>query len=242
MDDLELERLVIAASVPGHERVTHTRHSLLRRVGSTLFRVGVHLVYVVSSVLGDDVISRGVRRAVLTLAGVSMDSEAMLLGGTYLSKPSNLTLGFHTTINRDCYLDLEAPITFGDYSGSGHGSTFITTIHDIVPAMNLGVGRTAEPITIEERAWIGANVTILPGVTVGHDAIVAAGTVVVRDVPANSLVAGVPGRIVKHNVRHWLDEIGREREEETIREHDFEEHFDPNRQASATDYSADSSE
>jgi acetyltransferase-like isoleucine patch superfamily enzyme len=207
MDDIELERLVIASSEPGHHRVSHTRPVLHRRIGSTLFRVGIHLVHVVSNVLGDDIVSRAVRRTLLRLAGASMDSEATVLGGTYISKPANLRLGFHTMINRNCYFDLEAPIVFGDYAGAGHGSTFITTIHDIVPAMNIGVGMTAESITIGERAWIGANVTVLPGVNVGHDAIVAAGTVVVRDVPPNSLVAGVPGRVVRKDVRHWLNDF-----------------------------------
>jgi len=207
MDNMELERQVIASSVPGNHRLSHARPHLRRRVGSTLFRIGVHLVHTISNVLGDDIVSRSIRRLVLRLAGAAMDKEAMVLGGTYVSKPANLRLGFHTLLNRNCYLDLEAPVTFGDYSGAGHGATFITTIHDIVPAMNIGIGMKAEPISICERAWIGANATVLPGVTIGHDAIVAAGTVVVRDVPPNTMVAGVPGRVVKKDVRHWLNEF-----------------------------------
>jgi acetyltransferase-like isoleucine patch superfamily enzyme len=57
---------------------------------------------------------------------------------------------------------------------------------------------TAEPITIGTNVWIGAAATILPGVTIGADAVVAAGAVVTRDVPPASLVAGVPATVIRH--------------------------------------------
>jgi acetyltransferase-like isoleucine patch superfamily enzyme len=54
-----------------------------------------------------------------------------------------------------------------------------------------------QPIVVKRNAWIGAAATILPGVTIGENAVVAAGAVVSRDVPANSIVAGVPAKVVK---------------------------------------------
>ena len=54
-----------------------------------------------------------------------------------------------------------------------------------------------KPVLIGENAWLGANSTILPGVTVGRNAVVAAGAVVTKDVPANTVVAGVPAKIIK---------------------------------------------
>jgi acetyltransferase-like isoleucine patch superfamily enzyme len=56
---------------------------------------------------------------------------------------------------------------------------------------------TAKPIHIGKRVWLGANVTVLQGVTIGENAIVAAGAVVTKDVPANTIVGGVPAKILK---------------------------------------------
>ena len=54
-----------------------------------------------------------------------------------------------------------------------------------------------KPVLIDKNAWLGANSTILPGVTVGKNAVIAAGAVVTKDVPANTVVAGVPAKIIK---------------------------------------------
>jgi acetyltransferase-like isoleucine patch superfamily enzyme len=207
VNDMELERAILASSLDGHPRVSHPRLELHRRSLSTLFRIGVHLLHLVSNLLGDDVVGRSVRKSLVKLAGARMDAESVIHGGCYLSNPANLRMGFHTMLNRNCYLDLSAPVEFGDYSGAGHGATFITTIHDIVPGMNVGRGMSAKPIVVGERAWIGANVTVMPGVTIGSDAIVAAASLVARDVPANTLVAGVPARVVRRDVRHWLSQL-----------------------------------
>jgi acetyltransferase-like isoleucine patch superfamily enzyme len=56
---------------------------------------------------------------------------------------------------------------------------------------------TAKPIHIGKKVWLGANVTILQGVTIGENAIVAAGAVVTKDVPANAIVGGVPAKVIK---------------------------------------------
>ena len=68
--------------------------------------------------------------------------------------------------------------------------------HEIVGSLK----NMTSPIIIEDHVWIGARVTIVKGITIGTGAVVAAGAVVVKDVPANTLVAGIPARVVKENV------------------------------------------
>lgn len=71
----------------------------------------------------------------------------------------------------------------------------LTVNHPTDPAARRGI--IVRPIVIKKNAWIGAGATILPGVTVGEKAIVAAGAVVTRDVPPNTIVGGIPAKILK---------------------------------------------
>jgi acetyltransferase-like isoleucine patch superfamily enzyme len=65
---------------------------------------------------------------------------------------------------------------------------------------------TVEPITVETNVWIGSAATVLPGVTIGSDSVVAAGAVVTHDVPPATLVAGVPAAVIRHLEPHSLAE------------------------------------
>jgi acetyltransferase-like isoleucine patch superfamily enzyme len=170
------------------------RKLLRLRIKSTFFRIWVHAVHLLSNILGDDVVSRHLRASLLRFAGARVGAGCIINGGTYISNPSNLRIGARVTINRNCYLDLEGPLVLGDFVGIGHGTTFITTIHE-TPSLITG-----SAITICTRAWIGANVTVMPGVNVGEHAIVSVGTILMRDVPPRCVVAGSPGRLVRRNV------------------------------------------
>jgi maltose O-acetyltransferase len=166
-------------------------------VRSTLQRVSNHLVNGVSTVFGDDVVGRAVRRGVLRIAGAPLRRSAHLMGGTYFSRPANLRVGERCLINRGCYLDLHGTITLSDDVVVGHGTAIITSRHRLGPEERRAGAVEGVSVTIGSGAWVGANVTILPGVTVGRGAVVAAGAVVTSDVPANSVVAGVPARVVR---------------------------------------------
>jgi maltose O-acetyltransferase len=203
VSDLQVPSREPQQSTPFVEPVENLR-SLRSRVESTLQAVMVHCVHLLSNLFGDDVLSRMLRAKILRLAGARIGGKSCIKGGTYVSNPSNLKVGSNVMINRNCYLDLQGPLVLGDFVGLGHGTSVITTVHPVVPGMNVGIGMTGKAVTVGDRVWIGANVTVMPGVTIGDDAIISVGTVLMRDVPPNSVVAGVPGQVVRQNVKPWV--------------------------------------
>jgi maltose O-acetyltransferase len=77
-------------------------------------------------------------------------------------------------------------------------NTLITTVgHPLSPKGRREYNALAKPVRIGNDVWIGGNVTILPGVTIGNNVVVAAGAVINKDVPDNTLVGGVPARVIK---------------------------------------------
>ena len=142
-----------------------------------------------------------VRTALHRLAGIKIGRGSMILGRIELAGPGDiakrLTLGRASHITAPLYADLSAPITIGDQVYIGHHVVFITTNHVIGNQhQRCGAWRSA-PIRIENGAWIGARATILPGVTIGAGSIVAAGAVVAKSVPPNTLVGGVPAKPIR---------------------------------------------
>jgi maltose O-acetyltransferase len=127
--------------------------------------------------------------------GADIEPAVTVHGGTYVTRPANLRIGHGTFFNRNCYLDLEGVLTIGRNVTVGHGTTFITAYHEIGPAEKRCAPSSGLPIEVGDGAWVGANVTILPGVVVGRGAVVGAGAVVVHDVPENAVVAGSPARV-----------------------------------------------
>ena len=86
-------------------------------------------------------------------------------------------------------------MTLGDGCQVGHGVVFATLNHFLEAARRKAT--YPAPITVGRNVWIGSNATILQGVTIGENAVVAAGAVVTRDVPPNTVVGGVPARVIK---------------------------------------------
>ncbi|HWU33252.1 MAG TPA: sugar O-acetyltransferase, partial [Marmoricola sp.] len=110
----------------------------------------------------------------------------------------NLELAERVFINQNCtFLDY-AGITIGDRTMIAPNVTFITLGHPVDPEERR-IWLTGAPIVVEENVWIGAGATILPGVKIGKDSVVAAGTVVTEDVPPSSLVAS-PKAVIR---RQW---------------------------------------
>lgn len=107
----------------------------------------------------------------------------------------NTWVGERTFINMGCKFQDQGGIFIGNDCLIGHNATLCTINHNFDPEHRGDM--TFKPIHIEDKVWIGANVTILQGVTIGEGAIVAAGAVVTRDVAPRTVVGGVPAKVIK---------------------------------------------
>ena len=110
----------------------------------------------------------------------------------------NLFLGDEVFINSNVTFIDAAPIRIGDHSMIAPGCVLTTVDHPKSPAKRRGFTSFAAPITIGRDVWIGANCTVFPGVTIGDNVIVGANSVVNRDVPSDSVVAGAPIRHIRN--------------------------------------------
>jgi acetyltransferase-like isoleucine patch superfamily enzyme len=102
----------------------------------------------------------------------------------------NTRIGERVFINSGCRFQDQGGITLGDDCLIGHNVVIATLNHDLDPAERATT--IPRPVVVGERTWIGAHATLLPGVTIGEGAVVAAGAVVTRDVPPRTVVGGVP--------------------------------------------------
>jgi len=130
------------------------------------------------------------------LTGQPADPTLHLIPPVYSDCGLNLRIGRNVFINQGCRLDDIGGIELGDEVMLGPGVRLITSGHPLDPKLRRRQVPSA-PIVVGRNVWIGAGATVLQGVTIGDDAVVAAGAVVSGDVPRGVLVAGVPHRIVK---------------------------------------------
>ena len=107
----------------------------------------------------------------------------------------NITLGKRVFINSGCRFQDQGGIRIGDDCLIGHNAVLATLNHDLSPSRRADMHPA--PIRLGRNVWLGSNVTVLPGVTIGDDAVVAAGTVVTKDVPARAVVVGSPARVIR---------------------------------------------
>lgn len=129
------------------------------------------------------------------LTGKKIDETFRLFPPFYTDFGKNITIGRDVFINSGCHFQDQGGIVIGDGSLIGHNVVLATINHDLDPKNNRK--NHYAPITIGNHVWIGANVTVVSGVTIGDWAVVGAGAVVTRDVPPRSVVGGVPARVIK---------------------------------------------
>jgi acetyltransferase-like isoleucine patch superfamily enzyme len=145
--------------------------------------------------------SHGLRRLWYRRAvGIDMGEGAAILLGLRLwlygrgqARRRAISIGTGTRINRDCCLDIRGGLRIGNHVSISPEVAILTADHDRDdPAFPL----RHRPVVIEDHVWIGMRATVLPGVTIGRGAVVAAGAVVTRDVEPLTIVAGTPARVV----------------------------------------------
>jgi len=136
-----------------------------------------------------------VRTQLSNIIGTEIDPSTTIFPPFHTNFGRSIRLGRNIFINHACsFLDIGG-ITIEDDVQIGPRVNLTSENHPLDPTDRTTL--IPRPIVIKRNAWIGAGATILPGVTVGENAVVAAGAVVSRDVPPNTVVAGVPAKVVK---------------------------------------------
>lgn len=129
------------------------------------------------------------------ITGRQLDESTTVFAPFYTNFGRFTQIGKNVFINHACsFLDM-GEITIEDHVLIGPKVNLITENHPLDPVSRRAL--ICKPIVIKRNAWIGAAATILPGVTIGENAVVAAGAVVTKDVPDNVIVGGVPAKVIK---------------------------------------------
>jgi len=141
----------------------------------------------------------GIRYAIVRTLAESLGDNVRINENVYLYNLSNLRVGSNVSIWPMCYIECSGKVIIGNDVSIAHSVTIMSEEHNYkdrrIPIKDQG--KAYAPVIIKDNVWIGAKATILSGVTIGSGAIVGAGAVVTKDVPENTIVAGVPARIIK---------------------------------------------
>ena len=130
------------------------------------------------------------------LIGKDVPDDFCLFPPIYSDFGKNITIGRGVFINSGCCFQDQGGITIGDGCFIGHQVVFATIDHGLDPAHRHD--NFVAPIRLGKNVWVGAHATILRGVTVGDNSVIAAGAVVTKDVPENVVVGGVPAKVIKN--------------------------------------------
>jgi acetyltransferase-like isoleucine patch superfamily enzyme len=177
----------------------------IKRIIGALYWIGYDLTDFVAEITGL-VPSHSFRRLVYTyVLGMRVGAKSSIHRRCRVYRPAEVSIGEHCVINRDVLLDGRKGLRIGDNVSISEGCMLLTLEHDPQSPMFEDRGGAG---TIGDRAFLGARAIILPGVTVGEGAVVAAGAVVTHDVPPYVIVGGVPSRPIgerRRDLNYTLD-------------------------------------
>ena len=137
------------------------------------------------------------RQRLYRLAGVKLAPKVVFLGPTIILPPSGagrLAIGTRSFISTNVRFSGDAGITIGSFAQIAANVCFETASHEVDFAPGHARVTVQKPIVVGDHVWIGMNAIILPGVTIGRGAVIAAGAVVSKDVPPMTVVGGVPAK------------------------------------------------
>lgn len=136
-----------------------------------------------------------IREIMSRLTGRPIDETFSMFPPFYTDCGKNLKIGKKVFINSGCRFQDQGGITIGDGALIGHNVVMATINHDLDPQRRSDI--LPAPIVIGRNVWLGANSTILPGVCIGENAVIAAGAVVTKNVPADTVAAGIPAKPIR---------------------------------------------
>jgi maltose O-acetyltransferase len=142
------------------------------------------------------------RTAILRAGNLRIGRGSLIMGALDLYGEGDwgalFSVGSDTFITGPLHVNLTARVSIGNNVNIGHDVVLLTVDHEIGPGSRRAGWSERAPIDIGDGVWIGSRATVLPGITIGCGAVVAAGAVVVQDVAPHTLVGGVPARLLKH--------------------------------------------
>jgi len=136
-----------------------------------------------------------VRELFSKLTASEIDESCFIIPPFHTEFGKNTKIGKNVFINSCCHFQDNGGIEIGDKTMIGQNVTIVTLNHDINPETRINA--TPKSVKIGKNVWIGADCTILPGVTIGDNSVIGAGSVVTKNVPDNVVVAGNPVKILK---------------------------------------------
>jgi maltose O-acetyltransferase len=142
------------------------------------------------------IINNSIRPAIARLCGMKCGKRVVLQKGIFYGNPKNVYLGDKSVICRGSFLDGFDKIVIGKNVAIAFGATMITSTHEMGTRDQRTGKLFGSPVVIGDGVWVGAQVTIAPGVEIGAGSIISAGAAVMYSAPPNSLIAGVPAKVV----------------------------------------------
>ncbi len=188
------------AEIP-HDQLAHR---VLNRAQNVLQETGILLLSFL-----DHVPSHAIRKTMQKTAGMKIGSGSSVHRGLTVYDPSGIQIGEDTVVGERATLDGRGSLTIGNHVALASEVMIYNSQHDVQDEQ---FKPETKPVTIEDYVFIGPRAIVLPGVTIGRGAIVAAGAVVTKNVSPHTIVGGIPAReIGKRNVKDLSYKLGRPR-------------------------------